>query len=213
MTPLLDKILEHIPYDTITDTELSTLLDGSKASRHNQLKRVLAKGELLHIRRGIYHLAKRYQRKPLNPYELAQKVYGPSYISFESALSYHGLIPEAVYSVSSACMKRSREFKTAVGVYSFTQIPQRVFYIGVERIEKDGEVFLMAAPIKALADYVFYHRSSWTNIVEFLKSLRIEISDLHDLKVDREELDALMKQYQSKKVVRLLEELRKELAL
>ena len=107
MTNLVDKILEQIPYDTITDTELSGLLEGSEASRHNQLKRVLAKGELLHIRRGVYQLAKRYQRKPLNPFELAQKIYGPSYISFESALSYHGLIPEAVYSISSASLSAS----------------------------------------------------------------------------------------------------------
>ena len=54
MTNLVDKILERIPYDTITDTELSALLEGSKASQHSQLTRVLAKGELLHIRRGVY---------------------------------------------------------------------------------------------------------------------------------------------------------------
>jgi len=208
MTNLVDKILERIPYDTITDTELSGLLEGSEASRYNQLKRVLAKGELLHIRRGVYQLAKRYQRKPLNSYELAQKIYCPSYVSFESALSYHGLIPEAVYSVSSASLKRSRVFKTPVGVYSYTQIPHRVFYVGVDRIEKNGEIYLMASPIKALADYVFYKRPELKDVESFLESLRIERSEI---KFAKEEVEDLIQHYKSKKVGQFLEKLKAEL--
>ena len=210
MTALIDKILEKIPYDTVTDTEVSALLKGTKASRYNQLKRSLAKGELLHIRRGLYLLAKRYQRKPLNQYALAQKIYTPSYISFESALSYHGLIPEAVYTVSSASLKRSREFKTPVGVFAFTQIPQRVFYAGVDRIEKDWVVFLMARPSKALADYVFYHRSKWKKVGQFLKSLRIEPDSL---KIDPDELQSILQEYNSQYVTLLFKDLKKEFRL
>lgn len=208
MLSLVDKILTQIPYDTITDTEMTVLLDGSAASRHNQIKRALTKAELLHIRRGVYHLAKRYQRKSLNPYELAQKIYSPSYVSFESALSYHGLIPESVYSVSSASLKRSREFKTPVGVYSFVQIPQRVFYVGVDRIENNGQVFLMATPIKALCDYVFYHRPVWKNVNDVLQSLRIEMQDLI---VTEKNIDELVRDYHSKRVIHFLTEMRKGL--
>lgn len=210
MTTLIDKILEKVPYDVITDTEVSALLRGTEASRYNQLKRSLAKGELLHIRRGLYLLAKRYQRTPLNPYELAQKIYTPSYISFESALSFHGLIPEAVYTVSSVSLKRSRGFKTPVGVFAFTQIPKRVFYAGVDRIEKDRAVFLMASPTKALADYVFYHRSKWKKVGQFLKSLRIE---LDSLKIDHEDLHSIMQEYKSQYVTRLFKDLKKEFGL
>ena len=210
MTPLIDKILENIPYDTVTDTEVSALLKGTEASRYNQLKRSLAKGELLHIRRGLYLLAKPYQRRTLNPYELAQKIYAPSYISFESALSYHGLIPEAVYTVSSASLRRSREFKTPIGAFAFTQIPQRVFFTGVDRIEKDQAVVLMARPTKALADYVFYQRSKWKKFGQFLKSLRIEPDSL---KIDPEDLQSILKEYKSQYVTRLFKDLKKEFGL
>lgn len=206
MLNLVDKILEKIPYDTITDTELAVLLDGSQASRYNQVKRALANGELIHIRRGVYALAKRYQRQPINPFALAQKVYGPSYISLESALSYHGLIPEGVYTVSSACLKRSREFKTPLGVYSFTQIPQRAFSSGVDRIEIGREVFLLATPIKALTDYVFSRHPDFQNIELFLESLRIEMTDL---KLDNEEIQSLSASFESPRITRFLSALKK----
>ena len=63
----------------------------------------------------------------------------PSYISFESALSYRGLIPEAVYTTTSACLKRARRFASKVGLFSFTPIPARAFMEehGVEVIDLD----------------------------------------------------------------------------
>ncbi len=210
MSSLLDAILDHVPYDTITDTELTTLLRGSAASRHNQLKRAVAKGDLLHIRRGVYQLAKRYQRKPVNPYELSQKIYGPSYVSFESALSFHGLIPEGVYSVACASLKRSREFRTPLGVYAYKQIPKRVFYIGVDRVEKDTDVFLMAMPFKALADILFSRRLEGLSSHAFLESLRI---DKQDLKIDPDDVQVLVRDYRSERVRQFFEELLKEVAL
>ncbi|PWU21574.1 MAG: hypothetical protein C5B49_02460 [Bdellovibrio sp.] len=203
---LLDKILENLTYDTVTDTELTVLLSGTPASRYNQIKRALANGKLIHLRRGLYQLAKRYQRRPPNAFEVAQKIYGPSYVSFESALSHHGLIPEAVYGVTSACLKRSRTFETPIGVYSFSQVPRRIFYMGVERVEKERAVYLMATPAKALADYVFCRHQTWPGTGELLESLRIEKSEL---KINPIEIELLAKEYRTARVAHMLEGLRK----
>jgi predicted transcriptional regulator of viral defense system len=123
MSKLIEQILDHIPHDVSADTELAALLPGLDSSRPQQVKRAIAKSDLVPIRRGLYLLFKRYQRHNVNLNGLAQNIYGPSYISFESALSYHQLIPEAVYTVTSASSKRAREFSTPLGIFAFTQVP------------------------------------------------------------------------------------------
>ena len=210
MLKLIDQILDQIPRDMLTDTELVALIPGSAAARYNQTKRALAKKELIQIRRGLYYLAKRYQRHGVNLYELAQGIYGPSYVSFESALSFHGLIPEAIYGVDSASAKRSRVFKTPFGVFTYTQIPPRVFPEGVERIERDGHVFLLATPLKALADYVYVRRLNWAGVAPLVESLRIE---REQLKFQARELEILAGTYASARVSRFLKGLKKDLGL
>lgn len=210
MSKLLDQILDQIPHDAFTDVELLALLGNkSDASRYNQVKRALAKGELIQLRRGLYLLGTRYQRNKVNSYELAQRIYGPSYISFESALSYYSLIPEGVQSVTSATAKRSRQFETPQGVFAYTQIPLPVFPVGVERIESEGQVFLMARPLKALADYVYANRLNWLGLEPVVQSLRI---DRGDLMIEQTELLELEIHYKVPRVSRFLKGLKKDLA-
>jgi predicted transcriptional regulator of viral defense system len=209
MSKLTDLILDHLPFDVFTDVELSALTDTkSKASHYNQVKRALAKGELIRIRRGLYLLSKRYQRQSINPFGLAQKIYGPSYISFESALSYHGMIPEAVYSITSASSKRSREFKTPQGIFTYSQIPLRVFSEGIMRIDEEGHVFLMATPLKAFSDYVYVNHLDWHGLEPLVESLRL---DKDALKINFDELEELKIVYASKRITRFLNGLRKDL--
>ncbi len=204
---LIDLILEHIPHDTFTDSELFLLLKGTPASRHNLLKRASKpNGCLMRLRRGLYQLAPRYQRSELNVLSLAQKIYSPSYVSLESALSFHGLIPEAVYAVTSASLNRSKTFKTPVGQFVFSQVPQGIFYLGVERIKKDKTVYLMASPAKALADYICKNQPPWTRITDLLESLRIE---RRDLQIHKSEIGELIKNYKSKQVQILLSDLKR----
>ncbi len=210
MSKLIDLILEQIHYDCFTDAEMLSLAFGSKASRYNQVKRALAKGDLLQIRRGLYCLAKRYQRQGVNAYELASKIYGPSYVSFETALSYHGYIPEAVYTLTCASAKRSREYKTPLGVYTYKQIPIRAFLEGVERIEKERTVFLMATPLKAIVDIIYANRLDWKGVEPLTKSLRIERENLN---FNSEDLVDLELAYRSVRVSRFIKGLRKDLHL
>ena len=90
----------------------------------------------------------------------------------ESALSHHGWIPEAVYTVTSACLKRSVIFRTPVGNFSYTRIPKFNF-IGVERICEGSSVYLMASPTKALADYIIAQKTELSPKA-LMESLRIE---------------------------------------
>src|SRR5690242_1644963 len=142
MASSLKKALQTAPRPYLTYAELTSLLRGTPDSRYSKVKRMLAQGKLLHIRRGLYCLTNEegYLKKP-HPYELAQYIYGPSYISLESALSYHQLIPEAVYTTTSAAGKRSNEFETPIGIFSFKQLPLEGLYTEVECIKEEAYQF------------------------------------------------------------------------
>src|SRR3990167_6718524 len=189
----LERILQHYPRPYLTDAELEALLDSTPASRYSKVKRLLAQGKMTHIRRGLYSLTDRigYLRKP-HPFELAQYLYGPSYISLESALSFHKLIPEAVYTVTSATGKRTKEFQTPLGLFDYLHLPLDNLYTEVELIKENGYLFFMAKPWKAICDYVFCYKKDWYSLKPLLESLRINREDLPAL---RNELIQLLDEY------------------
>lgn len=209
MSHLLDQILENTTRDYFSDTEIVAWIPGTEASRYNLMKRGIAKQEIIRIRKGLYALNQRYQRRGLNSYELAQHIYGPSYVSFESALSYHGLIPEAVYSMTSATFKRSCSFRTPLGVFTYQAIPKAIFLSCVQRIDSDNQPFLMASAVKALADLVYTKRLDWRGAEPLTQSLRIDEEDLKLL--DMTEINDLGTHYPSSKVRRFMAGLQKDL--
>jgi hypothetical protein len=180
MSKLALKLREELPTDSFTDFEVSRILAGTPHRRHGLVKRALSAGDLIQIRRGVYTLGKRFQRQPINLFELAQRVYPISYVSLESALAYHGWIPEATYTVTSACLKRSALFETPVGLFSYTAMP-RFNFVGVERIQEGSSVFLIASPTKALVDYILAHKVDSKDLSSFFKSLRIDRENLRQV--------------------------------
>jgi predicted transcriptional regulator of viral defense system len=193
-----------------TQADAAIAIDGSDYSRHGLIKRAAAKGEILHIRRGLYLLAPKYQKNPVNIYSLAQLVYGPSYVSMETALNYHGWIPEAVYACTCASYKTAKEFETPIGIFRYKPVPQKIFYRGVERREDEtGNVFFMASPAKALADYIYIHRLNWKKPVEAAESLRIEPEDVYSVKAY--EISALLNNYTNIRVKLFLKNWLKDL--
>lgn len=202
MPSLVVPIQGKIPRDYFTVVELSNVLCGTEDRRYSLLKRTMARGEIIRIRRGLYCLAPPYQRHPLNLFAVAQSIYGPSYITVESALSYHGWIPESVHAVTSATSKRSREFKTPVGLFSYRRVLCDPFLAGVERIQTGSDSFFIATPWRAMADYVFIYKKDWKGIAPLLDSLRIEKEALKDS--DQEELRTIRNAYQSERVRRFL---------
>ncbi len=190
------------PTVVFSQPEVAVAMEGTDFARHGLVKRALAKGEILAIRRGLYCLAPRYQKKPVSVYAISQRVYGPSYVSFETALSYCGWIPEAVYACTCASLGKAKDFHTPLGVFTYRRVPQKAFYADVERIANpDGNVFLMATPVKALADYVYVHRLDW-RIGDASASLRIEPDDLST--AIPEQLRLLTDNYSSLRVKRFL---------
>ncbi len=212
MNRLVRKIIEFSPSGVISGQDLTTLLPEGDNKRQALIKRAVASGDLVRIRRGLYCLAPMYQKAHLSPYSLAQHVYGPSYISLESALRWYNWIPEAVYSYTSVSLNNSKEFNTPVGLFSYRRVPQKMFYAGVSRQADDnGCVFLIASPLKALADYVYVHKCDWAGLEPVIESLRVEVDELECL--TNAEFDVITDNYNSRRVQRFCKGLRKDLKL
>lgn len=212
MNKLTEKIFECVPYGDFTSRDVANLFPGSEDQRFGLVKRAITNGEIIHIRRGLYCIAPKFQKGSINLYALAQHIYGPSYISLESALSWHGWIPEAVYTLTSVSFKKSKEFNTPLGMFSYTRVPQKVFYASVERLtDEAGNIFLIASPMKALADYVYAHKRDYVGLEPVVRSLRIEQEELES--VTAEELNMLIANYTSRRVQKFIKGLKRDLKL
>lgn len=210
MTKSLEQRLRTYPHPYLTDSELANLIDGTPDSRYSKVKRMLAQGKLLHIKRGLYCITNEigYIKNP-HPYELAQYIYGPSFISLESALSYHHLIPEAVYTTTSTTGKRSKEIETPLGHFSYQQVPLQDLYTEVVLIKENESTFLMAKPWRAICDYIYCYRKNWNSLDPLIESLRINIENLPEL--HDESLQRLNEYYHHSRISRFLKNIQKEL--
>lgn len=214
MTTLKDKIIEAGFADRIfTDVDLNNLLDGTPAARYGMTNKALKKKEIIKIRRGLYLLANEYRHKKLSKFFLASRITPHSYISVESALSYYGWIPEKVTTVTSVLASgRTKKFTTLFGEFNFYQLPinEYEFLTGVTRVEEiKGEPFLLASPLRALADYVYLKKIDWGNLDYLTNSLRIDIEKLR--KISKSHFSEIKKIYRSKRVLNFLNSLEKEL--
>ena len=154
----------------------------------------------------------------LEPAVLAPMLYGPSYLSFESALRFHGLIPDVVQNAAAATSRRSRVFDTALGHFTFTTVPVNVLMAGVRivtfEIGSQTVTGLVASPARAIADLVYTRREvSWKNDGRrFLEeSMRIDRDELA-AKLRPEELEATLATFRHRRVRAFIEGLRLSLA-
>lgn len=131
--------------------DLKRLFGVSKTAISFFVHRYAKKGLLIKLKRGMYCLA---SRQP-NEFYLANKLYEPSYISFEQALSYWQVIPETVYTLTCATTKATRSIKSLNRVFAYHRIKKEAF-TGYKQQKIVGQTVLVAEPEKALADYLYF---------------------------------------------------------
>lgn len=175
MEPLLH--IGNIPVDY---SVLKSILTGCGSLRH-QLAELEKSGKLIRLKRGLYVVSPAVSGKLLSTELIANHVYGPSYVSMESALRYYGLIPESVYTVRSMTVKRSRQFNTPVARFDYTCCNDDYYPIGVRQEQKENGTFLIASPEKALCDLIAYTPHVRPR---FLKALQLYLEE--DLRLDME---------------------------
>lgn len=121
----------------------------------NKIAGLEQEGKLIRLKRGIYVVSPGITGQLLSRELIANHIYGPSYVSMESALRYYGLIPEQVYIVRSMTINRSRKFLNPVGYFEYITVPDNYYPIGIsQQISQDKYTFLIASPEKALCDMI-----------------------------------------------------------
>ena len=181
------------------------VMDGLKnyGSPKARLTRLLKAGELFQIRRGLF-----VDDLSVPKCTLAPLIYGPSYLSFQYALSFHGLIPERVARFTSASFKKNKDkvFHTRLGEYSYQYLPQNVYPYGIMSKTEKNMNFLIATPEKALCDSV-YKMTSTVTVTDMnnllLEDWRIERDDL--LRLDLDFIFWIAPMYRRRSLVSLVE--------
>lgn len=146
----VQEILAERGLIIFTPQEFCTLFEVSAGAARKFIHSYAAKGLFIKLRNGLYSLKK---NQP-SPYVIANKLYQPSYISLETALSFHQLIPEAVYSLTSVTTKATREFEALNQLFSYTRFKKSAFR-GYQLVTRGEDRFLIAEPEKAVADYLY----------------------------------------------------------
>ena len=149
----------------------------------SKINRMVSQGRYFSIIKGLYETS-----AETPAHYLAASIYGPSYISFEYALSFYSLIPETVYACTSATFQKRKlkRHETPFGLFTYRDVPNEVFPYGIDIHEENGYVFLMAAPEKAVCDEL-YKISPVANQKELeqllFEDLRIDSADFAKLNI------------------------------
>ena len=161
-----------------------------------KIGRMVRNGELIQIIRGLYETD-----RSVPGYYLAGIIYGPSYLSFEYALAWHNLIPEAVYTFTSATCskKRKKQYETPYGVFTFRDVPLSAFPYGTKLYEENGYGFVIASAEKAVCDQLYTcspcpNRTALRQLL--FDDLRIDETAFYNLNPD--EMTELARLYQTK---------------
>jgi len=170
------------------------------------------KGLIIRIKRDLYVVSQKVHNQEISSELVANHLYGPSYISLESALSYYGLIPERVYSMRSVCMKLYKQYETPLGHFEYIKVPERYFSIGIsQKIINNSYSFLIATPEKALCDKIIISQNIRIQSVKAMREyleedLRFEMSALtsFDTGIIRECLEFSKKKMELTQLLKLL---------
>ncbi|MHB1136102.1 MAG: type IV toxin-antitoxin system AbiEi family antitoxin domain-containing protein [Coriobacteriia bacterium] len=188
------ELLDSIGRRPVFVSSLLRAGDVDEVDLGRQLSRWVASGKLLQLRRGVYALPEAYQGRRPHPFEVANLLERPSYVSLESALSYHGVIPEAVFVTTSVTTARAGEFETPLGRYGYRHVGPALFW-GYASEPIGGADVLVARPEKALLDLV--HLRPGADQLTFLEGLRLDVGRL-----DQQVLDDMARRSTKPKLAR-----------
>lgn len=179
------------------------------SNKDTKICREVKNGNLIKIINGLYETDSN-----INGYLLAGSIYGPSYLSFDFALYYYGLIPEKVTAFTSATFdkKKKKMYENQFGVFLYRDVPSNVYPLGINLIKENGYIYQIATPEKALCDKL-YTLSPIKNMSELenvlYNDLRIDIDELNKFNV--QDLKEISNSYHSTNVDLLYRYMRRNL--
>jgi hypothetical protein len=147
--------LNKIKIPEMTTKMLLGVFSGYSDPR-KKINSLVRKGYFQPIKQGVYLAGEELGLRPYSKEILANLIYGPSYISLETALSDYGFIPERVVTTTSICFGRGKAFSTPVGEFEYHHVKETIYAPGIKHKEIfKGAFCLYATPEKALLDFLY----------------------------------------------------------
>jgi predicted transcriptional regulator of viral defense system len=191
-----DTLIEMTTSQPFFDLATAVHLSGEeRAHVRTQLYRWTKSGKVLPLRRGVYTLADRYRKVPVNPAELANHIYRPSYLSGLWALGFYGLIPERVVTHTSVTTRVPRRFENTLGLFEYRHVKQSAFF-GYRSADIQASKVMLADPEKALLDLWHLGKGEWCE--ERMEAMRFQNRDA----VDRDRLERYAGLFESPRLLR-----------
>ncbi len=122
----------------------------------NNYTRWCKQGLLVRLRRGWFAFPEMLKAPDFARY-VASRIYKPSYISMQTALSFYGMIPEVVTDFTSVSTLKTAEFTNEFGAYSYRTVKPELFFGFELRKMQDGRTIPFATPEKALLDFLYLY--------------------------------------------------------
>lgn len=156
---------------------------------NDKISELAKAGMLTILKNGLYIPMGKRGVYVTEPFLVANHLWGPSYVSLESALSHWGFIPERVYEISSMTTKTSKKYETAIGRFTYRHLVKPYYSLGIKQVTlKEKQVALIASPEKAICDKIITTHGlllrSAKQVTEFLiEDMRIDEDHLRKLNV------------------------------
>lgn len=167
---------------------LETVFPSNKAivAKANRLE---DSGEIIRLKRGLYIVTPEVSGERLNEFLIANHIYGPSYVSMQTALRYYGLIPERVHEIMSMTTRLQKVYTNRIAVFSYTHCPSDYFHLGIDLKAENDVNFMIASPEKALCDLLIYTPNInfryMGELASFLEdNMRFDMSSLSYFNID-----------------------------
>lgn len=193
---------------------LSQLLS-DYASPRDKITLLLNRHVLMRVKKGLYVFGPEFAREAYSKATLANLLYGPSAISMIYALSFYGIVPERVETVTSITPKRNKQFVTPVGQFSYRYLELCSYSVGLTQVNLDKtHNIIIATPEKALADEIILNLPRDTlltqnEIIDYLfEDLRIDESSFEKFNYIR--LAEIALTYQDRRITLLFEFLKEK---
>ncbi len=165
---------------------LRSLLSNYKRP-NDKINELVKKGILTSIKKGLYVAGPSLSKTKPEPFLLANHIWGPSYVSLDSALSHYGFIPERVYGITSVTIKNAKTFITPLGMFTYVRLHSPYYSFGIRQIQVSEKQFaLIASPEKAVCDKIIITAGtilrSKRSVLDYLtEDLRMDIEMLRTL--------------------------------
>lgn len=165
-----------------------------KGFDRNNFSRWTQKGYLVRLRQGLYTFPE-YKNTPGMAMYFAGQMYKPSYISLHSALSFYGVIPEAIMQITSVSSLKTAFFKNSFGEYSYKSVRPDLMFGYEPQSVCDGWPTYYAHLEKAILDLLYLY--PFYNTETELVNLRFDKAVLNE-DLDVERFNAYAEQFRSK---------------